>query len=292
MTTTDDVQSAGERATQHESGGYRLTGLGDKVAVVTGAGRMRSIGRGIAVELARAGCHVALTSTDPSPERYLAEEREANWRNVDSVADEIRQLGRNAMTVVTDVADPDQCELLVEAVLETYGRVDVLVNCAAAGRGGDHSPVVDMPIDAWRRVIDINLNGTFYMSRVFAQRLVAGGRGGSIINISSIAAKMMRATRGAYSASKVGINALTSSMAKELGKEGIRVNSICPGYIATGRMDSVSEAERLKLIEPIPLGRPGTPLDIATLAVFLASDQGSWITGQQWNVDGGQITVH
>jgi 3-oxoacyl-[acyl-carrier protein] reductase len=275
-----------------EGNGFALTGFEGKVAAVTGAGRMRSIGRAIALDLARAGCDVALTGTGRSPESYPAEEREAGWRDVESVADEIRAMGRRAMTSTMSINDPAACEQLAGDVVSELGRVDVLVNAAAAPRGNDHARVIDMEIEAWQRSIDINLNGAFYMCRAFGRRLVEGERGGSIVNISSIASKMMREMRSAYSAGKVGMNALTSSMAKELGSSGIRVNSICPGYILTSRLEDVPADVRPKMIQEIPLGRAGMPEDISAIVVFLASDQGAWITGQQWNIDGGQVTMH
>lgn len=269
-----------------------LTGLEGKVAVVTGAGRMRSIGRAIAVELARAGCDVVLTGTGRSPERYPDDERAAGWRDIDSVADEVRALGRRATPVVLDVADPDAVDSLAESVHAEYGRVDVVVNNAAAARGPDRVPVVDLPVQVWDQVIAVNLRGTFLLSRRFARMLVAQGEGGSIINISSIGGKSMGANTAAYAASKAAVQALTSSMAKELGAADIRVNAICPGVTRTGRLDDVTpQAWQEYVARNIPLGRAGTPTDVALTAVFLASDQGAWVSGQAWNVDGGQLTV-
>src|SRR5713101_5455312 len=139
-----------------EGGGMtiELTGLEDRVAVVTGAGRMRSIGRSIAVELASAGCHLALTSTGHPDRNDRPDEAAANWRNVDSVADEIRDLRRRAITIPMNIADPGDCERLADAVIGEYGRIDILVNSAAAPRGRDHATVVEMPIEAWRQDIE------------------------------------------------------------------------------------------------------------------------------------------
>ncbi len=195
-----------------------LTGLDGKVAIVTGAGRMRSIGRPIAVELARAGCDIVITGTGRHPDRYPDDEKAAGWRDIDSVADEVRALGRRALPVVSNVADADAVDTLVEQVMGELGRVDILVNNAGAARGSDRVPVVDLAVDDWRTVIDVNLNGTFYMSRAFGRHMVDRGEGGSIVNISSIAGKMMGANTAAYSASKAGIHALTSAMAQELGR--------------------------------------------------------------------------
>src|SRR3954447_2758067 len=117
--------------------GYELTGLTDKVAVVTGAGRMRAIGRSIAVELAKAGCDLVVTGTGRDPSTFSAEEQAAGWRDIDSVADEIRALGRRAVPVVTSVGDADAVEVLAERVMSEFGRVDIIVNNAAAPRGKD-----------------------------------------------------------------------------------------------------------------------------------------------------------
>jgi NAD(P)-dependent dehydrogenase (short-subunit alcohol dehydrogenase family) len=271
--------------------GSALSGLDGKVAVVTGAGRMRSIGRSVAVGLARAGCDVVLTGTGRPPERYPDDERAAGWRDVESVADEVRAHGRRALPVVSDVSDLDAVEALASRVVGELGRVDIVVNNAGAALGADRVPVVDLDVEQWRNVLDVNLNGTFYMSRTFARQLVAQGDGGSIVNISSIAAKLMGAQTAAYSASKAGINALTCAMAAELGGEGIRVNAICPGITDTYRLSDVSShAPRWDaLVHEIPLGRAGTGEDIASMAVFLCSDQGAWITGQLYNVDGGTV---
>src|SRR6185436_18849659 len=170
-----------------------LTGLDGKVAIVTGAGRMRSIGRPIAVELARAGCDIVITGTGRHPDRYPDDEKAAGWRDIDSVGDEVRALGRRALPVVSNVADADAVDTLVEQVLGELGRVDILVNNAGAARGSDRVPVVDLAVDDWRTVIDVNLNGTFHMSRAFGRHMVDRGEGGSIVNISSIAGKMMGA---------------------------------------------------------------------------------------------------
>jgi 3-oxoacyl-[acyl-carrier protein] reductase len=271
--------------------GLMLTGLEGKVAVVTGAGRMRSIGRPIAVELARAGCDVVLTGTGRPRERYPDDEKAAGWRDIDSVADEIRALGRRALPLVSDVSDPASVEALASKVMSELGRVDIVVNNAASARGADRVPVVDMPIDEWRKVIEVNLNGSFYMSRTFGRLLVQQGRGGSIVNISSIGGKMMAARTAAYAASKAGIHALTSAMSGELGPSKVRVNAICPGIIDTYRLDDVPRGKPFDdmVKHAVPLGRAGSGEEVAWVVVYLCSDQGSWITGQLYSIDGGTL---
>jgi 3-oxoacyl-[acyl-carrier protein] reductase len=264
-----------------------------KIAIVTGAGRMRSIGRPIAVELARAGCDVVITGTGRSPDRFPADEIAAGWHDIDSVADEISALGRQVRTVVCDVANSRAVDDLVEQTVDQFGRVDILVNNAGAARGEDRVPVIDLDDELWDRVMQVNLYGTFYLSRAVARSLVKAGHGGSIVNISSIAAKIGSANTAAYGASKAAIGALTASMARELGAAGIRVNAICPGIIDTSRMDGIPRGEPWEqMISTIPLGRAGSGDDIAWATMFLCSDQGAWVTGQQWNVDGGHVTAH
>lgn len=269
-----------------------LTGLDGKVAVVTGAGRMRSIGRPIAVELAKAGCDVVVTGTGRPPERYPEDEKAAGWRDIESVADEVRAEGRRALAVVNDVADPAAVDALADRVMTEMGRVDIVVNNASAARGEDRVPVVDLDVDLWRRVIDVNLNGTFYVSRAFGRRLVEQGAGGSLVNISSVAGKIMPARSAAYAASKAGIHALTCAMAGELGSHGIRVNAICPGIIDTSRMDDVPRGKPWDdmVTMTTPLGRAGRGEDVAWLVAYLCSEQGSWISGQLYTVDGGMVT--
>ena len=270
----------------------QLTGLDGKVAVVTGAGRMRSIGREIAVELARAGCDVVVTGTGRAPDRFTDEEKAAGWCDIESVADQIRALGRRATAVVTDVADEESVNELLTRVQDEYGGVDVLVNNAAAARGGDRVPVTELDVEVWDRVLRVNLRGTFLMSRAFARAMVDRGAGGSIVNISSIGGKLGGANTAAYAASKAAVQSLTSSMAKELGPSGIRVNALCPGVTSTSRLDDWPADVWQRYVEAnIPLQRAGHPREVAWAAVFLASDQAAWVSGQSWNVDGGQLTI-
>ena len=273
--------------------GLNLTGLDGKVAVVTGAGRMKSIGRDIAVELAKAGADVVLTGTGRPPERFPDDEKAAGWRDIASVAEEIEAAGRKALPLVSDVADEAAVRDLLAQTLSELGRVDFVVNNAGAARGPDRVPVVDMPIDAWDTVLRVNLRGAFLVSKIFGQQLIDAGNGGVIVNISSIAGKAMGPNMAAYVASKAGLQGLTASMSGEVGRYGIRVNAICPGLVDTSRMADVFanpdfDARAMR----IPIGRAGLGEDIGWAAVYLCSDQGSWITGQSINIDGGNQVAH
>jgi 3-oxoacyl-[acyl-carrier protein] reductase/meso-butanediol dehydrogenase/(S,S)-butanediol dehydrogenase/diacetyl reductase len=265
--------------------------LEGKVAIVTGAGRMRSIGRPIAVALAKAGANVVITGTGRPPERYPEDEKAAGWRDIESVADEIRAAGAKALTLVSDISDEAAVDALVERTVAEFGQLDIVVNNAGAARGDDRQPVTALDYTVWKKVLVTNLDGTFLLSRAGARRLIAQGEGGSIINISSIASKLAPANTAAYAASKAGINALSHSLAMELAPHRIRVNAICPGIIDTFRMDDLGRGERWEQFvkQTIPLGRPGDGTECAEMVVFLASERGKWITGQAINVDGGTV---
>jgi NAD(P)-dependent dehydrogenase (short-subunit alcohol dehydrogenase family) len=273
---------------------WTLSGFEGKVALVTGAGRMRSIGRPIAVELARAGCDVVLTGTGRDPSMYPDDEKAAGWRDIDSVADEVRAHGVTAVPLVSDVSDEEAVHQLAEQIVERFGRIDIVVNNAGAARGDDRVPVTDLDPVLWRKVIDVNLTGSFLVSAEMGRRMIEAGNGGSIVNISSIAGKRLSANTAAYAASKAGLQALTACMAQEIAAHGVRVNAICPGIIDTSRMDDIGrEAVWEQMIKAmIPLGRAGTGDDIAATVIYLCSDQGAWVTGQAWNVDGGTVVQH
>ena len=269
--------------------GYELGGFDGKVAVVTGAGRMRSIGRPIALALARAGCDLVLTGSGKPASAYPDDERRTGWRDIESVADEVRALGRRALPLVSDVRDPQAVEALAGRVLAEFGRIDFLVNNAGSTRGSDRVPALDLPLSEWQRVLGTNLDGTFYMSRCVARHMAAAGRGGAIVNISSIAGRNRMPNTAAYATSKAAIDVLSTVLAGELGPKGIRVNSVAPGMIDTSRMDDVPRGEVWDRVvkAQIPLGRAGTGEDIAHMVVFLCSEQAAWITGQTFYVDGG-----
>lgn len=273
--------------------GIQLTGLEGKVAVVTGGGRMRSIGRPIAVEMAKAGCKVVVTGSGRSPEHYPDDEKAAGWRDVASVEEEIRAAGGTAIGLASDVGDETAVRTLLQRTLDAFGRVDFVINNAGAARGRDRVPVVDMPIDAWDTVIRVNLRGTFLMSKIFGQHLIDANQGGCIVNISSIAGKILPRNTSAYAASKAGIQALTASMAQEVGQFGIRVNAICPGLVDTVRIDDIRGTPAWDASTArIPLRRMGGGEEIAWATIYLCSEQGSWITGQSINIDGGMAVQH
>lgn len=274
--------------------GSMLTGFEGKVAVVTGAGRMRSIGREIAVRLAEAGCDLVLTGSGRSPATYPEDEKAVDWRDIESVAEEVRGFGRRALTIVSDIADRDSMRELANAVESEYGRLDILINNASTAKGEDRKSVLEVDSDVWAKVIEVNLVGTFYCTKALLPLMIRGKRGGSIVNISSIAGRQMQPEVSAYQASKAGVHALTGSLAAEVGEHQIRVNAIAPGIIDTSRLDDLGRDELWNgfIQTRVPLGRAGTGTDVAWLAAFLVSDQADWITGQIYTIDGGTVRVH
>jgi len=272
-----------------------------KIVLVTGCARARGMGRAIAAAFARAGADLAVTDVATGGTRNEHEEGleeiRLGWKGLESLAAEIEGLGRRVLTIVGDVSRAADAERFVAEVLARFGRIDVLVNNAAAPHGADRRLLWEVPEEAWDLVLDVNLKGVFLMSRAVIPHMLSRGSG-RIINMASIAGKRGTPRRGAYTASKFAVIGLTQVLAQELASHGITVNAICPGTVDTSRHESTSRREReLAEQDPdtprpfsrVPTGRIGRPEDIARLAVFFASEQSDHITGQAWNVDGGMV---
>lgn len=263
--------------------------LQGKVAIVTGAGRMRSIGRPIAVALARAGANVVITGTGRPPERYPDDEKAAGWRDIDSVADEIRAEGAKALPLVSDIRSETAVEELVERTVAEFGRLDIVVNNAGAARGEDRRPVVDLDYDVWKNVLVTNLDGTFLLSRAAARHLIKQGEGGSIINISSASSGPPLSKVFTYGVSKAGLNNLTQWLAREWAPYKIRVNALAPGFFPAEQNRKILSPERVAdILRHTPMGRMGEPEELAGTIIWLASDAASgFVTGALIRVDGG-----
>lgn len=263
--------------------------LAGKVAIVTGAGRKRSIGRAIAMAFADQGAAVTLIGTGRAPETYPEDERDSGWRDIDSVADDIRDAGGRALAMVADIAEADQTAAIIDHAVAAFGRIDILVNNAGAARGNDRARLVDLPFDEWRRIQRVNVDGTFLMCQAAVRRMLLQGGGGCVVNISSIAARMANAGTAAYAASKAAMNAMSHALAMEVAKDGIRVNAILPGIIETSRVDDLGRGARWEsfLRDFSPMGIAGDGADVAGLCVYLCSEQGRFITGQDIAIDGG-----
>ena len=242
--------------------------MSEKISVVTGGSR--GIGAAIAKKLASQGMTVIINYCG-SEDRALA------------VKSEIEAAGGQAEAWRCDVSDCGQCERFVKAVMEKYGRIDVLVNNAGITRDGLMMRMTD---EDFSRVIDTNLKGTFYMMR-FVSRHMLKAKKGRIINMASVVGLMGNAGQVNYAASKAGVIGATKSAAKELASRGITVNAIAPGFIDTEMTGALSEKVQEQILTQIPLGTFGKPEDIANCAAFLASDEAAYITGQVIQVDGG-----
>ena len=242
--------------------------MSEKIAVVTGGSR--GIGAAIAKKLASRGMTVIINYCG-SEDRALA------------VKSAIEAAGGQAEAWRCDVSDCGQCEAFVKAVMEKYGRIDVLVNNAGITRDG---LMMRMSDEDFSRVIDTNLKGTFYMMRC-ASRHMLKAKKGRIINMASVVGLMGNAGQVNYAASKAGVIGATKSAAKELASRGITVNAIAPGFIDTEMTGALSEKVQEQILTQIPLGTFGKPEDIANCAAFLASDEAVYITGQVIQVDGG-----
>jgi 3-oxoacyl-[acyl-carrier protein] reductase len=244
-----------------------MLNLEGKVALVTGASR--GIGKAIAIALENAGAHVVCISRTA--------------KDVQAVADSLS----NASSAACDVSSSESFTELVKSIVEDKGRMDILVNNAGITRD---SLILRMKEDDWDLVMDINLKGAFNGIKA-VMRSMMKQKSGRIINISSVVGLTGNAGQANYAASKAGLIGLTKSTAKELSSRGITVNCIAPGYIATDMTDELSDAVKENLNKQIPLGRIGSPDDIAHMALYLASDEAGYITGQTIAVDGGIVMV-
>ncbi len=275
--------------------------LDGKVAMITGCGGERGVGRAIARRLAADGADLVMTDVAPTGMRVVTSKPATQWGGLEAVAAEIRAAGQRAVTGLLDIRSNRQIHDVIAKALETFGRVDILVNNAAAPPGDDRVPVVELSEEAWDSVLDVNLKGTFLVSKAVATEMLRQKVRGRIMHIASDKAKTGSANLAAYCASKFGLVGFTQALAMELAPAGITVNAICPGAIDTERVDyfgrredgSYDEAKRIERIRQlgaaVPLGRLTTPQDVAEVASFLASGAAEYLTGQAINVSGGTI---
>jgi NAD(P)-dependent dehydrogenase (short-subunit alcohol dehydrogenase family) len=278
--------------------------LDDKVALITGAGGMQGVGRATALKLASQGADIALTDVQRTPEDLPPQEIQQRWRGIDSVAEEVRALGRRCQTVWCDLGVSEQIQNLVQQVVEQFGHIDILVNNARAIIGRDRVPITELREDVWQHFLAINTTAVFLCTKFVGQAMVRQGQGGRIINIASNASKQARAKGAAYSASKFAVLGLTQASALDLAPYGITVNAVCPGPINSGRLSYLEQAEaeaqgipleefRANLVDEMgrrnPLGRIAESEDVANMVAFLVSDDANYITGQGYNVNGGLL---
>jgi len=239
----------------------------NKVAMVTGAGS--GIGEAIARRMAEEGATVVVADVNEKAAR--------------EVAAAIEREGRTAAAVLQDVADPASVEKSVDFSLEKFGRLDVAVN--NAGITGDLAPLADYSLEGWNKVIAVNLSGVFYGMKYQIPAMLRSG-GGSIVNIASILGSVAARDSAGYNAAKHGVVGLTKSVALEYSAEGIRVNAIGPGYIDTPLLKALDKEVYDGLVDLHPIGRLGRAEEVAELALFLASEKASFVTGSYHLVDG------
>ncbi|WP_445283794.1 SDR family NAD(P)-dependent oxidoreductase [Streptomyces sp. DSM 118148] len=247
-----------------------MTDLHGKVAIVTGAGR--GLGRSMAQALVEAGAAVTVAARTTT--------------ELDSFVDEAKAAGGQALACQTDITDEASVESMVEATVETFGRIDILVNNSGIVAT---TPLLDQPADEWDRVLATNLRGTYLATRAAGRHLVAQGAG-KVINIASNFALQGVANHAAYSASKAGVIGFTRSMAIEWAKAGVQVNAIAPGYFATPLNAELREdAETLaKVVHAIPARRMGEPEELKPWLLLLAGSASDFMTGEVIVIDGGQ----
>ena len=245
--------------------------LTDKVAIVTGASR--GIGEAIAKQLSSCGAKIILIAR--------------NSDQLVAVKETIISNGGIAESMVGDVSNLNSISEVVINTIDKWGRIDILVNNAGIARD---NIIMRMKEDDWDSVMNINLKGCFNGIKSVARPMIKN-KAGRIINITSVIGQIGNAGQSNYAASKAGIMGLTKSMAKELGSRNITVNAVAPGYITTDMTNELNDDVKEKMKSSIPLGRLGTPDDVANLVCFLASDDAGYITGQTFNVDGGMVMI-
>jgi len=247
--------------------------LTDRTAIITGGGD--GIGKGIALTFARFGANVVIA--------------DLNAAAGEAAAAEVRALGRKSASIATDIRNRDQVHAMVERTVAELGGVDILVNNAGGARPKEF---MAMNEERWRRSIELNLSGLLYCTRAVVEAMVAGGRRGAIINISSIEASRAGPLYSVYSACKAAMENFTKTAALELSRHGIRVNSIAPDMIDTPHTAELRTPQaQAAIARVVPLGRMGSTDDVAGAAVYLASDLGAWITGINIHVDGGTFAA-
>jgi NAD(P)-dependent dehydrogenase (short-subunit alcohol dehydrogenase family) len=278
-----------------------MSSLDGKVALVTGAASKRGMGHAIALRLAREGANVVVADKIAAPKSLFPGDE--GWGGLEEEVKEIKALGRDGMAVLLDISVGQEVDKAVGSILKKFGKIDILVH-AAATRGPVGVPIVDLPEEVIRDVINVDLVGSFLITKAVAKAMVARGEGGKMVIFCSLAGTQGVAGSGSYCAAKWGAIGLTKTLALELAKYKINVNAINPGMIITNLRDQAfakiaqeqgipfeqaRDNDYAMVSKKIPLGRMGTAEEIADLTYFLVSDQSRYMTGEAIALGGGVV---
>jgi NAD(P)-dependent dehydrogenase (short-subunit alcohol dehydrogenase family) len=278
-----------------------MKSLEGKVALITGAASKRGMGHAIAVRLAKEGANVVVLDKFAAPKSIWP--GDDDWGGLNEVVKEIEAQGKKGLAIVADVSKGEEVDQAVAKSLEQFGKIDILVHCGGI-RGSMTTPITELSEEEWRTIIEVNLTGSFLISKAVAKTMVPGGEGKKIVLIGSKAATQGYAGSAGYCATKHGILGLGKTLAMELAQYKINVNIINPGGFETNLRDEEiikrAKASGISLAETIeqesqkkgpgpgiPLGRLGKPEEVADLVFFLVTDQSQYITGKAIDIDGG-----
>ena len=281
-----------------------MSSLKGKVALITGAGGRKGIGRATALKLAALGADLAITDFARPQSDLPPQERGEQWRGIESVAKEARKHGHKCTTIFCDLSKSAEIRDLIDEVISQFGQIDILINNARAIIGKDRVPVWELDEAEWHHFLDINLTAVYLAIKYAAPHMIERGQGGRIVNTASDASKRGKANSSAYSSTKFGLLGLTQCAALDLAPHKITVNAVCPGSVNTDRLSYQEQAAadeqgipletyRAQLVEQLgqapPLERIVESEDVANLIAFLSSDDAPMITGQAYNVNGGTL---
>ena len=270
-----------------------MSKLKGKVAIITGSGRLRGIGYTSAIAMAKLGANVVVTGTGRKPENYPDDEKKIGWKDVESTAEKIRQIGSQSLFFNLDVTDENQVKHVIQETYNKFNSIDILVNNAAVAIGSDRNPITEVDLKTFQKVVDVKVTGSYLCTKHVIPYMKKNKSGGKIVNIASLSGKRAQPNNLAYNAANFAMVGMTQSMAKELGPYGINVNAVCPAIVDTQRMDLYGRTDTWdEMSKRSSLGRNGTPEEVGDFVAYLCTNEASWITGQSINMCGGTVMEH